>query len=189
MNDFNRQIAEGKASPVDVVAEMRNFSKDSIRKVLDDMVADAIFILMDGGNTPANQVKSNRLSDMVDFIATELLPSYDKLRKPIQPASMDKKIGEGFMDCFLVQDYRKEDLLKKLHLLIDGKKGKAVALVIHLCVDLGLMYKPTFSVLLEEFPGIGNQSGYNAYYRGYPARYTEQEINGIKANLIAFNSN
>lgn len=189
MKEYIKQIADGRLTRGEVIKHLKNWSKDSVKDFLDGMVADAIAILMDGGNTPANQVKSNRLSDMVDFIATELLPNYDKLRKPIQPASMDKKIGEGFMDCFLVQDYRKEDLLKKLHLLIDGKKGKAVALVIHLCVDLGLMYKPTFSVLLEEFPGIGNKSGYNAYFRGYPARYTEQEINGIKANLIAFNSN
>lgn len=190
MNDFNRRIAEGKASPVDVVAGLRNFSKDSIRKVLDGMVADAIVILMDGGNTPANRVKSERLSYMVDFVATELLPGYDKLRKPTQIASGNNQRntanGNEFRSCLLIQDDKQDELLNKLHLLIDGKKGKAVALVIHLCVELGLMSKPSFRVLKVEFPGIGNKSGYNTPYREFETRYPKEEIDGMKANLITF---
>lgn len=190
MNDFNRRIAEGKASPVDVVAGLRNFSKDSIRKVLDDMVADAIMILMDGGNTPANQVKSNRLSDMVDSIATELLPGYDKLRKPTQTASGNNQrntaTGNEFRSCLLIQDDKKDKLLKKLHSLIDGKKGKAVALVIRSCVELGLMSKPTFGVLQAEFGDIGHHSNYDKYFSDYSERYAEHERQGMIRNLEPF---
>ena len=190
MNDFNRRIAEGKASPVDVVAGLRNFSKDSIRKVLDSMVADAIVILMDGGNTPANRVKSERLSYMVDFVATELLPGYDKLRKPTQTASgrnqRNTDTGNEFRSCLLIQDDKKDELLKKLHLLIDTKKGKPVALVIRLCVELGLMNKPTFGVLQAEFGDIGHHSNYDKYYRNYPAAYEEHERQGMMSNLEPF---
>lgn len=88
--------------------------------------------------------------------------------------------------CLLVQADKKDELLKKLHLLIDGKKGKAVALVIRLCVELGLMSRPTFTVLKVEFPGIGNKSGYNTHYREFETRYPKEEIDGMKANLITF---
>lgn len=122
MNDFNRRIAEGKASPVDVVAGLRNFSKDSIRKVLDGMVADAIVILMDGGNTPANRVKSERLSYMVDFVATELLPGYDKLRKPTQTASGNNQLPTQMEEKFASQELQevKQEFVK-VGLIVDGR--------------------------------------------------------------------
>lgn len=96
------------------------------------------------------------------------------------------KAENEFSSCLLVQDDKKDELLKKLHLLIDTKKGKPVALVIRLCVELGLMSKPTFGVLKAEFPGIGNKSGYNTHYREYETRYTKVEIEGMKAHLITF---
>ena len=96
------------------------------------------------------------------------------------------KAENEFSSCLLVQDDKKDELLKKLHLLIGTKKGKPVALVIRLCVELGLMSKPTFGVLKAEFPGIGYKSGYNTYYREFKTRYTKEEIEGMKANLITF---
>lgn len=190
MKDYIKQIADGRLTRGEVIERLKGWSKDSVKDFLDGMVADAIMILMDGGNTPANQVKSNRLSDMVDSIATELLPGYDKLRKPTQTASGNNQrntaTGNEFRSCLLIQDDKKNELLKKLHLLIDGKKGKPVALVIRLCVELGLMSKPKFGVLKAEFPGIGYKSGYNTYYREFETRYTKVEIEGMKANLITF---
>jgi len=128
MNDFNRRIAEGKASPVDVVAGLRNFSKDSIRKVLDGMVADAIVILMDGGNTPANRVKSERLSYMVDFVATELLPGYDKLRKPTQTASGNNQLPTEMEEKFASQELQevKQEFVK-VGLIVDGRMDVGTA--------------------------------------------------------------
>lgn len=190
MKDYIKQIADGRLTRGEVIERLKGWSKDSVKDFLDDMVADAIMILMDGGNTPANQVKSNRLSDMVDSIATELLPGYDKLRKPTQTASGNNQrntaTGNEFRSCLLIQDDKKDELLKKLHLLIGVKKGKPVALVIRLCVELGLMSKPKFGVLKAEFPGIGYKSGYNTYYREFETRYTKVEIEGMKANLIKF---
>lgn len=91
MKDYIKQIADGRLTRGEVIERLKDWSKDSVKDFLDDMVADAVVILMDGGNTPANQVKSNRLSNMVDSIATELLPGYDKLRKPTQPVSRNKQ--------------------------------------------------------------------------------------------------
>jgi len=190
MKDYIKQIADGRLTRGEVIERLKGWSKDSVKDFLDDMVADAIVILLDGGNTPANQVKSNRLSDMVDSIATELLPGYDKLRKPTQTASgrnqRNTDTGNEFRSCLLIQDDKKDELLKKLHLLIDTKKGKPVALVIRLCVELGLMNKPTFGVLQAEFGDIGHHSNYDKYYRNYPAAYEEHERQGMMSNLEPF---
>ena len=85
------------------------------------------------------------------------------------PKSEDKLINKtakgikdvSFKDCLLVDD--KDELLKLLHNLIDGKKGKFVAKVIKVCCDNGLMEKPTFTQVMDEFGDIGNKSGYNKY--------------------------
>ena len=96
------------------------------------------------------------------------------------------KQDDDFRNCFLVQDDKKDELLNKLHLLIDGKKGKPVALVIRLCVELGLMSKPTFGVLKAEFGNIGNASGFNHYYRNYETSYTKEEKDGLKRHFEPF---
>lgn len=92
--------------------------------------------------------------------------------------------------CLLVSTDKQDELLKKLHQLIDGNKGKRVALVVRLCVDLGLMSKPTFGVLAKEFPKIGNKAGYNRYYKSFQdpiyCKDFEAEINGIKQHLTPF---
>lgn len=190
MKDYIKQIADGRLTRGEVIERLKGWSKDSLKDFLDGMVADAIVILIDGGNTPANQVKSNRLSDMVDSIATELLPGYDKLRKPTQTASgrnqRNTDTRNEFRSCLLIQDDKKYELLKKLHQLIDTKKGKPVALVIRLCVELGLMNKPTFGVLQAEFGDIGHHSNYDKYYRNYPAAYEEHERQGMMSNLEPF---
>jgi hypothetical protein len=190
MKNYIKQIADGRLTRGEVIERLKGWSKDSLKDFLDDMVADAIVVLMDGGNTPTNQVKSDRLSDMVDSIATELLPGYDKLRKPTQTASgrnqRNTDTGNEFRSCLLIQDDKKDELLKKLHLLIDTKKGKPVALVIRLCVELGLMNKPTFGVLQAEFGDIGHHSNYDKYYRNYPAAYEEHERQGMMSNLEPF---
>lgn len=99
-----------------------------------------------------------------------------------KPVKQDK----DFRSCLLVQADKQDELLKKLHLLIDGKKGKSVALVIHLCIELGLMSKPTHGELTAEFGDIGHPSGYSDYFRNYSTKYTEVEINGIREQLEPF---
>ena len=83
----------------------------------------------------------------------------------------DKERGDGigkgvrevsFEDNLLVDD--KGELLALLHKLIDGRKGKFVAIVIKVCCDYGIMMaKPTYTQVKKEFGDIGDKSGYNAY--------------------------
>ena len=106
-------------------------------------------------------------------------------QQPSKNAGMKPNVVNEFSSCLLVHDDKKDELLKKLHLLIDGKKGKAVALVIRLCVELGLMSKPTFGVLEAEFGDIGHHSNYDKYFR-YPQLYAEHERQGMMRNLEPF---
>lgn len=57
-----------------------------------------------------------------------------------------------------------ERLVKNMEYLIRGRKGKDVALIIETAVKKGLMRKPPFSVIEEEFPNIGSSSAFNKYY-------------------------
>ena len=96
---------------------------------------------------------------------------------------------ETVKDFMLIDgDAEKERLLKTLHTLIDGEHGKGTALAVLVCMELGLMRKPAFSVMLAEFPGIGSRQGFNRHFnKGYPA-YHQQEIDCIKAHLVGFQS-
>ena len=68
----------------------------------------------------------------------------------------------SFEDNLLVED--KGGLLASLHKLIDGRKGKFVAIVMKVCCDYGIMMaKPTYTQVKKEFGDIGVKSGYDAY--------------------------
>lgn len=73
----------------------------------------------------------------------------------------DEAVKTSFKECLWVED--KDDLLAMLHKMIDGKKGKVVANIISVCMENGLMEKPTYTQVKEEFGEIGNKSGYNKY--------------------------
>lgn len=78
--------------------------------------------------------------------------------------SKAKVIGKqkkNIRDYILVKD--KEGLLERLHKIFENQKGKFVANVIHVCVENGLMKKPSFEIMKEEFGCIGAKSGYNDY--------------------------
>ena len=97
--------------------------------------------------------------------------------------------GATIKDFMLIDsDDEKERLLKTLHTLIDRERGKGSALAVLVCMELCLMTKPTFSAMLAEFPGIGSRQGFNKYFnKGYSA-YLPQEIDGIRAHLVEFQS-
>ena len=130
MKDYIKQIADGRLTRGEVIERLKGWSKDSVKDFLDDMVADAIVILMDGGNTPANQIKSNRLSDMVDSIATELLPGYDKLRKPTQTASGNNQLPTEMEEKFASQELQevKQEFVK-VGLIVDGRMDVGTSFV------------------------------------------------------------
>ncbi len=92
----------------------------------------------------------------------------------------DGRRAKPFKDCLLAPD--KEQHLKKIHSLIDGRKGKDVALVIKASIQLGWIRKPTFLQVKNEFGDIGNKSGYNTQMS---KRQDDTEIDGIKVALQA----
>lgn len=97
-----------------------------------------------------------------------------------------KKKSKSIKDLMLVQEEQKEQLTDTLHRLIDGKKGKDVALVILVCVQHGLMKKPEYSIMKEIFGEIGAKSGYNSYFLKGLSAYRPEEIKGIETRLSSF---
>lgn len=81
-------------------------------------------------------------------------------------------------------DKERAATLTKLHCLIDGKRGRDVALTIIGCIKANKIYKPTYAQVRDEFGDIGDKSGYNKYIReGMPRDgigiFTDAEINDI----------
>ena len=77
----------------------------------------------------------------------------------------------------------KDYILKELHELISGRKGREVALIIRVCIKEGIITKPTFKQVEDEFGYIGNVSGYNKYMAD-KYEFNDEEINGIKKKLM-----
>lgn len=71
------------------------------------------------------------------------------------------RLAKNLKSCMLCAN--PETMLSKLHGLIDGKQGKVVALIIRACIKAGVMTKPTFKQVQDEFGDIGNRQGYNKY--------------------------
>lgn len=75
------------------------------------------------------------------------------------------------------------DLLAMLHRLIDGRRGKAVALVLYACLELGYMTRPTQGELLAEFDVIGSWESVCKYLRGGAYMLDRKEVEAVKARL------
>lgn len=104
--------------------------------------------------------KHLREGEMIELEGTIYLKEQQKNKE--KGDGISKGIRDiSFQDCLLVDD--KGELLALLHKLIDGRKGKYVAIVIRTCYDEGLMNKPTFTQVKNEFGDIGHKSGYNTY--------------------------
>lgn len=94
-----------------------------------------------------------------------MFPKTDEAKDKSKTKAKQRTRGKqkrSFRDCLFMDD--KENLLKILHKLIDGNKGKFVANVISFCVSKGILIKkPTYTQVVEEFGDIGDKSGYNKY--------------------------
>lgn len=55
-------------------------------------------------------------------------------------------------------------ILNQLRALIDGRKGKRVAMVIQACVEAGKLCEPTFPQVESYFPNIGTPQAYSPHY-------------------------
>lgn len=85
-----------------------------------------------------------------------------------------------FESVLIGDEAKKKQTLKRLHGVIDGKKGVYVATVIKVAVGEGLITKPTFVQLKAEFGDIGAKSG---YYHAYNSQVATEVTAGIKKVL------
>ena len=72
--------------------------------------------------------------------------------------------------------------LNKVHILMNGRKGKSAALVIVSCVLKGWMIMPKFKQVQDEFGDVGVRSGFTKYL--HKTKFTEEEIEGVMKNLV-----
>ena len=70
----------------------------------------------------------------------------------------------SFDECITAADNERKAMIKKvLHDLIDGKRGKWVALVIRYGISYGLITKPKHSEVVREFGEVIGESNYKKY--------------------------
>lgn len=74
--------------------------------------------------------------------------------------------------------------LQKIHKVMDGKKGKDVALIILACMQIGWMLKPTSTQVKEEFGDIGALQGFNDYINNSEEKFAKCEIEGVINSLL-----
>lgn len=126
------------------------------------------------------------LTEKDGVINSEAAWNNSKIDAPQEANAETKKRGKkvgNFIDNLIVDEKEKDVVIEKLRLLIAGRKGKDVALIIHSCVKLGWLIKPSFSQVKNKFGcEIGNKSGYNKYANN-PSLFTDQEIDGMIAKL------
>lgn len=89
------------------------------------------------------------------------------------------KCDNAFLQYIPMEE--KEEILKKLHSLIDGKKGKKVARVFKAAMKAELLLRPSFKQAMQEFGYIGAESGYN---KAMNETFKEEELNPIIKFLI-----
>ena len=66
--------------------------------------------------------------------------------------------------------------LRMLHTKLDGKKGKDASLIVLAAIKKGLLMRPTYAQVENEFKNIGTKSGYNRYLN--ENMFTKEEIEG-----------
>lgn len=92
----------------------------------------------------------------------------------------DTKQGKRFRDC--VNDKEHYDLiLKTLHSLVDGRRGKYVVAVMACATERGLIRFPSFSEAREEFGNVGSRSNWAAQARN--RYFKDVDIDGINTIL------
>ena len=118
---------------------------------------------------------------------TEKPPFVDEWERPGQTAEIEQqprpkgRPKKTFIDYLNGHETEKKERLRRLHNVIDGKKGKYVSLYILTAIELGWIAKPTYTQVKNEFGDIGNKSGYNSYLQRN--KFSDAEINGAKESL------
>lgn len=91
--------------------------------------------------------------------ATETQKQPSDFKQSEKPEKKEQQ--KQFSDKIIAQN--KDNILSILHELIDKRKGREVALIITAAIKKGVILKPTYTEIKNEFGDIGNKSGFNSY--------------------------
>lgn len=83
-----------------------------------------------------------------------------RMKRLTRPVSA--KAVPQFAACVVDPD-RRSVVLRRLHSLTDGKRGKEVAMVMRAAMAAGVITRPSYGDVAAEFGDIGNRAGYNRY--------------------------
>lgn len=92
------------------------------------------------------------------------------------------KCESNFLD-YIVPGVKRDNILKNLHRLIDGKKGKAVAYTLAKAKIEGFLTEaPPYAAVVAEFGDIGAPSGYNKHKtEQYKKEHEKYNIGDLEA--------
>ena len=113
-----------------------------------------------------------------EHINNHLIHANYKLKKYNNIGLVDVP-SKSFTGC-IINKNNTTSILRKLHAYIDGKKGKEVAKVIRVAIEMQLITKPTFTQLSSEFNHIGSRQGYTKYMS---YKFYEEELNYLREIL------
>lgn len=81
MEDYVKQIADGRVTTVEVIGQLKGLSKKTIEDFLDDLRGEAVVMHMPDFATAGNVLRSKRLIAVADAVETNLLAK----RRPKTP--------------------------------------------------------------------------------------------------------
>lgn len=107
-----------------------------------------------------------------------------------QHEALKRGISIGaFIDLMNGEDEERQKNLKILHSLMTGKKGRKCAMIIVAAVKAGIMHKPSFEYVRDEFMDVGSKSNYYKYLNstGGAAPFTDEELAPIIHKITSKN--
>lgn len=113
---------------------------------------------------------------MADYYLSKINIPHNENNVKSRKAGRPKSTEKPFADKLIGSDEEKEETLKRLHQLLDGKVGKFVALVIFGCIKAGKLSMPSFPQLQLEFNVGGCRQSFQNYNE---SSFSEIELNAI----------
>ena len=121
-----------------------------------------------GKETTREEWEKSMNNESIEYFSSEL---------PKRKGRPKTQIPKMMIDLLLGNEMERKRTLSLLHSAIDGKIGKEVAFVIYACYKANkLTSKPPYSTMKQEFGDIGNESGFNRYFKEADWRLNKDEL-------------
>lgn len=126
------------------------------------------------------------LNYLLRIVVSELENIYQEIRKQEVKTtpnilSPEKHITRNNFREYIIDPSQYENVLERLHELIDGKKPKTCALTIFAAQQKGMLTQPSYKALHESFKEIGDRKNYR-YYLQRKENYKD-DIDAIEKSL------